>query len=72
MTGAQRPAAYRERLRAASVDVTVTENTRPTAEASNHREVHSPHFYYLKFPVKVPLYSLYVVAYNYQTESVIQ
>ena len=33
MTGAQRQAAYRERLRAASIDVTVTENTRPTAEA---------------------------------------
>jgi hypothetical protein len=33
MTGAQRQAAYRERLRAASINVTVTENTRPTVEA---------------------------------------
>jgi hypothetical protein len=33
MTGAQRQAVYRERLRAASINVTVTENARPTAEA---------------------------------------
>jgi hypothetical protein len=35
MTGAQRQAAYRERLRAASINVTVTEITAPTADAHN-------------------------------------
>ena len=35
MTGAQRQAAYRERLRAASINVTVTEITQPTADAHN-------------------------------------
>src|SRR5258707_9150009 len=33
MTGAQRQAAYRERLRAASINVTVTENVQPPAVA---------------------------------------
>ena len=33
MTGAQRQAAYRERLRAASINVTVTKITQPPAEA---------------------------------------
>lgn len=33
MTGAQRQAAYRERLRAASINVTVTENIQPPAVA---------------------------------------
>jgi len=35
MTGAQRQAAYRERLRAASINVTVTKITPPTADVHN-------------------------------------
>src|ERR1700676_4369436 len=38
MTGAQRQAAYRERLRAASINLTVTEMTPPTADAHNALE----------------------------------
>ncbi|ANB72152.1 hypothetical protein AYM40_07060 [Paraburkholderia phytofirmans OLGA172] len=40
MTGAQRQAAYRERRRAVSIDVTVTENEGPVDQMQILRELH--------------------------------